>query len=252
MNIHLYNILIAEDESLERRALKHIISRNLNQVNICGEAKNGLEAIDMAKVSNPDIILMNIDMPKLNGLEVQKEILKFLPNVMTIILASFDDFVFTQTAIRLKVIDYLLMPVKPKELIESIKRGISIVNLQKNQETDKECDNTLIQEAIKFIDDNFDQDISLEAAAAFVHLNPQYFCRYFKSQTGINFTEYLSSLRIKKAKEMLIDTNKNITEISMSVGYADSSYFGKVFLRLAGMTPNKFRAQNKKQQLLIL
>ena len=252
MNIYLYNILIAEDESLERRALKHIISRKLNHVTICGEAKNGLEAIEMAKTNNPDIIIMNIDMPELNGLEVQREILKFLPNVLTIITASFDDFAFTQTAIRLKVIDYLLKPVKPSELIESIKRGISRINLQRNQETVKECNNTLIQEAMRFIENNFDQDINLEAAAAFVHLNSQYFCRYFKSKTGVNFTEYLSSLRIKKAKEMLIDTNENITEISMSVGYTDSSYFGKVFLRIVGMTPNKFRAQNKKQQLLIL
>jgi len=252
VNIYLYNILIAEDESLERRALKHIISKRLNNVTICGEAQNGFEAIEMAKTNNPDIILMNIDMPKLNGLEVQKEILKFLPNVMTIIIASYDDFAFIQTAIRLKVVDYLLKPVKPSELIESIKRGISIINLQGNQKTVKECNNTLIQEAIRFIENNFDQDISLEATAAFVHLNTQYFCRYFKSQTGINFIDYLSSLRIKKAKEMLIDTNENITEISMSVGYTDSSYFGKVFLRTVGMTPNKFRGLNKKQQLLIL
>jgi Response regulator containing CheY-like receiver domain and AraC-type DNA-binding domain len=252
VNIYLYNILIAEDESLERRALKHIISKKLNHVTICGEAKNGLEAIDMAKTNNPDIILMNIDMPELNGLEVQKEILKFLPHVMTIMITSFDDFAFIQSALRLKVIDYLLMPVKPNELIGSITRGISIMNLQRNQETVKECNNTLIQEAIRFIENNFEQDINLESASAFVHLNSQYFCRYFKSQTGINFTDYLSSFRIKKAKEMLTDTYKNITEISMSVGYTDSSYFGKVFLRVVGMTPNKFRAQNKKQQLLIL
>lgn len=245
MNIYLYNILIAEDESLERRALKHIVSKRLNYVTICGEAKNGSEAIEMAKINNPHIILMNIDMPELNGLEAQKEILKFLPNVMTIIITSYDDFEFTQAAIRLKVMDYLLKPVKPDELIESIKRGISIMNLQRNNETDKECNNTLIQEAIKFIGDNFNQGINLETVAAFVHLNSQYFCRYFKSQTGINFTDYLSSLRIKKAKEMLISTDKNIMEISMSVGYNDSSYFSKVFLRTVGMTPNKFRDQNK-------
>lgn len=248
----MYNILIAEGESLERIILKHIVSKSLNHVAICGEARNGLEAIEMAKTNNPDIILMNIEMPRLNGLEVQKEILKFLPNAMTIIITSYDDFIFTQAAIRLKVTDYLLKPVKPDELIESIKRGISTKNLQGNQETAKECNNTLIQEAIRFIENNFDQDINLEAVAGYVHLNTQYFCRYFKSQTGINFTDYLSSLKIKKAKEMLIHTNKNITEISMSLGYGDSSYFSKVFFKAVGMTPNKFRAQNRKQQSLIL
>lgn len=243
----LYNLLIAEDENLERRALRYILGNKISNINICGEARSGLEAIEIAKITSPDIILMDIEMPELSGLEAQREIIKFLPNVATIILTAYDDFIFTQSAIRLKVIDYLLKPIKPDDLTEAINRCISLITMQHNIGISNNLHDTLIQEAIKFIDKNYNQDINLELVAAYIHLNPQYFSRYFKSKIGINFINYLSSLRIKKAKELLLNTDENITEISLKVGYIDSSYFSKVFLRSVGITPHKFRFENRKK-----
>jgi len=244
----LYNLLIAEDENLERRALRLIIEKNMSNINICGDAKDGLEAVEMAKAYNPDIILMDIEMPELTGLEAQKEIIKFLPTVTTIILTAYDDFIFTQAAIRLNVIDYLLKPIRPNDLTQAINRGISLINMKNDNNTSDNFNDTLIKEAIKFIDKNYNHDISLESVAASIHLNPQYFSRYFKNKIGINFINYLSSHRINKAKILLLNSNKNITQISQSVGYLDSGYFSKVFLKSVGVTPHKFRSQNKNAQ----
>jgi len=243
----MYNLLIAEDENLERKALRYIIENKTNNINICGEAKSGLEAVEMAKANSPHIILMDIEMPELSGLEAQKEIIKFLPNVNTIILTAYDDFPFTQAAIRLKVMDYLLKPIRPDDLMDSINRCIALINLQTNENISDNLNDTLVQEAIKYIDKNYNQSINLESVADYVHLNPQYFSRYFKSKVGINFIDYLCTYRIKKAKDMLLNTDNNITEISQKVGYFDSSYFSKVFFKSVGMTPHKFRFENRKQ-----
>ncbi|MBX4269697.1 response regulator transcription factor [Clostridium estertheticum] len=243
----MHNLLIVEDENIERRALRYIIEDKLSCINICGEAKSGLEAIEMAKTSTPDIILMDVEMPELSGLEAQKEIIKFLPDVHTIILSAYDDFTFTQSAIRIKVIDYLLKPIRPNDLIESINRSISLINTQNDRVISDSQDDTLIKEAMHYIDEHYNTYISLQSIAAYVHLNPQYFSRYFKSKIGINFINYLSSFRVIKAKDLLLNTDKNITEISQNVGYVDSSYFSKVFLKSVGMSPNHFRCQNKKQ-----
>lgn len=243
----MHNLLIVEDENIERRALRYIIENKINNVNICGEAKSGLEAIKMAKSNAPDIILMDVEMPELNGLDAQKEIIKFLPNVQTIILSSYDDFAFTQSAIRIKVIDYLLKPIRPNDLIESINRSITSINMQNHRVTSDNHDDTLIKDAMKYIDENYNTYINLQSIAAHVHLNPQYFSRYFKSKIGINFINYLSSFRVIKAKDLLLNTDKNITEISQNVGYVDSSYFSKVFFKSVGIAPNQFRFQNKKQ-----
>ena len=241
----MYNLLIAEDENLERRALRYIIENKTNNINICGEAKSGAEAIEMAKINAPHIILMDIEMPELSGLEAQKEIIKFLPCVNTIILTAYDDFPFTQAAIRLKVTDYLLKPIRPIDLTASINRCITFINIQNNEVLSDNLNDTLIKEAIKFIDKNYNQSINLELVADYVHLNPQYFSRYFKSKVGINFIDYLCNYRIKKAKDLLLNTDNNITEISQKIGYFDSSYFSKVFFKSVGMTPHKFRHHNK-------
>jgi two-component system, response regulator YesN len=244
----LYNLLIVEDEILERRALRLTIEKSISNINICADAKNGLEAIEMAKTYSPDIILMDIEMPELSGLEAQKEIIKFLPNVTTIILTAYDDFIFTQASIRLKVFDYLLKPIRPNDLTEAINRGLSLINVQNDRSINDNFNDTLIKEAIKFISKNYNNDISLESVAASVHLNPQYFSRYFKNKIGITFINYLSTHRINKAKGLLLNSDKNITQISQSVGYIDSGYFSKVFLKSVGVTPCKFRAQNKNTQ----
>jgi len=241
----LYNLLIVEDEALERKALNIIIKRNLDIINVVGEAKNGLEAIELAKKFKPDIVLMDIEMPKLDGLSAQKEIISFLPNVKTIILTAYDSFDFARTALRLGVFDYILKPVQPNVLTKVITEALS--NLLINQTTINENGNineSLIKEALRYIKENYNQNINLESVAAYVHLNPQYFSRYFKNKTGTNFIEYLSLLRINKAKDMLINTDKSITEICLSVGYVDSSYFSKVFIKHVGITPIKFRGNN--------
>lgn len=241
----MYNLLIVEDEALERRALNIIIKRNLDMVDVVGEAKNGFEAIELAKKFRPDIILMDIEMPELNGLSAQKEIISFLPNVKTIILTAYDSFDFARNAIRLGVFDYILKPVQPNVLTKVITEALS--NLLINNTEINENGNineSLIKEALRYIKENFNQNINLETVASYVHLNPQYFSRYFKNKTGTNFIEYLALLRINKAKDMLINTNKSITEICLSVGYVDSSYFSKVFIKHVGITPFKFRTNN--------
>lgn len=243
---NLYDLLIVEDEALERKALNIILKRSLDMVSVVGEAKNGKEAVELSKRLKPDIILMDIEMPELNGLDAQKEIKTFLPYSKTIILTAYDSFDFARNAIRLGVFDYILKPVQPNVLVKVITEAVS--NLLVNQNTINENGNineSLIKEALNFIKGNFNQNINLESVASYVHLNPQYFSRYFKNKTGTNFIEYLSMLRINKAKDMLIKTDKSITEICLSVGYVDSSYFSKVFIKHVGITPIKFRYSNK-------
>ncbi len=242
----MYNLLIVDDEALERVALNIIIQRNLDKVNVIGEAKNGREAVKLSRDYKPDIILMDIEMPELNGLDAQREIRTFLPNTKTIILTAYDSFNFARTAIRLGVFDYILKPVQPDDLRKVINEAIYNMHVEENTINENgNINESLIQEALKYIKENFSQNLSLESVSSYVHLNPQYFSRYFKHKTGTNFIEHLSMLRINKAKDMLINTDKSITEICYSVGYIDSSYFSKVFIKHVGITPIKFRYSNK-------
>lgn len=246
----MYKLLIADDETLERQAMRLILKRTFKNLDIVEDAKTGNEAILLAKKYNPHIIIMDIKMPEKNGLEAQKAISEFLPNVKTIILTAYDDFNFAQNAIKLGVKDYILKPAKPSELKDSIDK---ILLLLKEKDKiyshltngKKEPDKDIIYTAIDFINRNFNKNINLESTAAEVHLSPQYFSRYFKYNTGVNFIDYLSKIRLKESKRLLTTTDKSMSSIALSVGYIDPAYFSKVFMKYEGLSPNKYRTLKK-------
>ncbi|MBL4954341.1 AraC family transcriptional regulator [Neobacillus sp. YIM B02564] len=98
-----------------------------------------------------------------------------------------------------------------------------------------------VQKALLYINSHYTEEISLESVSKQVHLSPNYFSNIFKKTTGSSFIEYLTHLRMDKAKSMLMDLNRTIYQISEDVGYRNSRYFGRVFKAYMGMTPSEFR-----------
>lgn len=249
----MYRILIADDEAFERKTIRFILQKTFTNIEIVDDAKTGNEAILLAEKYRPHIILMDIKMPEKSGLEAQESIIEFLPNVKTIILTAYDNFSFAQNAIKLAAVDYILKPVKPEDLSESINK---IISLLKNESTNDfynsvevSSNRDPIHKAIEYINQNFSENINLESVAEHVHLNPHYFSRYFKNNTGVNFIEYVSKLRVKKAKRLLVSTEKSISRISLDIGYVDPTYFTKVFLKYEGISPHKYRLMEKRSSI---
>lgn len=248
----MYKLLIVDDEAFERKVIRFMLNKSFSNIKVIGDATNGEEAILLAKKHDPDIIIMDIKMPEKNGLEAQQVIMQFSPNIKTIILTAFDNFNFAQNAIKLGVVDYMLKPIKPEELNESISKVISLLQREKiNLQTSKEVNYTKdsIHQALEYINKNFNKEISLESVSDHVHLNPQYFSRYFKNNTGIKFTEYVSKVRIKEGKKLLASTDKSVSRISMDIGYIDPAYFTKVFIKYEGISPHKYRVIKRKSSI---
>ena len=101
--------------------------------------------------------------------------------------------------------------------------------------------NKPVREAQKYIQANFSQPISLESISQRAGFNPSYFSALFKKETGMNFLEYLSDVRIKEAKRLLADLRKTIADVSEEVGYSDVKHFSKLFTRITGIHPSKYR-----------
>lgn len=99
----------------------------------------------------------------------------------------------------------------------------------------------LLKDSQVYIEANYHQNLTLVQVAAAVHLSPEYFSRLFRQEQGETFTEYLSSLRLEKAKQFLKTSNMSIGDISMTVGYSDQNYFSRVFRKATGMSPTEFR-----------
>jgi two-component system, response regulator YesN len=100
-----------------------------------------------------------------------------------------------------------------------------------------------VKQAVDYIETNFSSDLSLQGVAEYVSLSPNYLSTLFKKEINASFTDYLTEIRIEKAKELLLDTYLKTYEIADSVGYNENAYFCKTFKKVTGKTPSEFRRQ---------
>lgn len=238
--------MIVEDEPLERLALRQIIVKNFFNITVVEDATDGAEAIEQARIFQPDIILMDIRLPELSGLEAQEKIIKILPHIKTIVLTAYGEFDYAQKAIKYGVIDYLLKPIRPADLKKSLEAAVGSLTKnavpqtqRKSYDPMKKVD--LINNVLNCIEQHYCAELTLNKVAELVHINPQYLSRYFKKKMGITFTEYVAKLRIEKAKRLFIDTNYPIYRIATEIGFSDQAYFNKVFKKYENQSPHKYR-----------
>jgi two-component system response regulator YesN len=118
-------------------------------------------------------------------------------------------------------------------VIEEISQGRKRMNLH------------IFEKAIEYINENFRKEITLDDVSAHIHISSYYFSHGFKKFTGMTFIEYLTKIRIKEAKKLLLTTDLNIGEVGKKVGYDDPNYFGRVFKNIEGIPPSKFRVSKK-------
>ena len=270
----MYRVLLVDDEQIERMALAKKIDRYYGDKGEIYHAVNGREAVAMCGEQKNDIVIMDISMPEMNGVMAAKYIRKMDDECSIIFLSAYDDFEYARNAIKVRALDYLLKPCDMNDLLavmdtalqkldkENAFNGNSISGKEQNKETQidgsnynnvrenrpKRTDNvrnsdeqTTIKYLKEYVENNYIYDISMQEAAEEMGYSDAYFSKLFKQYFNQNFTAYLTEYRIKKAKELLSNTNHSIKDISRMVGYTDSNYFAKIFKRLVGEIPSKYR-----------
>ena len=141
MNSMLYKILIVDDEEEIRLGIIKKIQWEIHGFEIVGDAQNGVEALEKAEKLKPDIIMTDIKMPFMNGLELGNKVLEILPSTKIVIFSGCDDFEYAQKAIKINVMEYVLKPINSKELIEVLNK----LKISLDKENDKKRDIELLQ-----------------------------------------------------------------------------------------------------------
>ena len=100
---------------------------------------------------------------------------------------------------------------------------------------------SVIETAKEYIQNNYSKDISLDEVSKAANISPYYFSKIFKEDTGEGFVEYLTRIRMDKAKELLTTTECSMKEICAMVGYADPNYFSRSFKKNVGVTPTEYK-----------
>lgn len=149
-------------------------------------------------------------------------------------------------------------PEKPIKLLSTCQKGdakayVSVAELIAGyileKAPDKLCGDThwAVKRTIEFANEYFMQDIHLHQIADVCHMNEKYLGRIFKQRTGSSFREYLTSLRFKQVEARLKTTDESVTEIALSCGFEEITYFNHLFKRTYGISPTEYREQNRRQ-----
>ncbi len=250
-----YNVLVAEDELIERKVLCKTLNKYLGDLCRIFESKNGREALEVYHREQPQIAILDIEMPGINGLEVARKIREGGRPCVILFLTGFDKFSYAKQAISVHAMEYLLKPYNEKELIFAVEEAMQQAarfareapeirpeTPLREEDSGENARIALIREDIRsFIQAHYREDVSMQQAAQAMGYSEAYFCKLFKQCFRVNFSAYLNEYRIERAKEMMANPRTNVKDISQACGYSDSNYFARVFKRVTGQTPSEYR-----------
>ncbi|MBE5823176.1 MAG: response regulator [Butyrivibrio sp.] len=248
-------VLIVDDEKYVRMGIKSDTDWALIGCEVVGEACNGLEALEVAEKERPDLVVSDIRMPKMDGIELAEKLIEKYPNIKVIFLTAYNEFEYARQAVRIGVSDYLLKPFSDGELEGSIQR---LLHLHPNAPASsseleeqliplkrkEEVSNRYVQSAIEYIEDHYpDSDFSLGALAESMSVSEGHISRLFKAETDISINNYLTKYRIRMAMDYLKDVQVKVYEVAEKVGYQDIAYFSNTFKKLVGKTPSDYQSK---------
>lgn len=237
-------VLIVDDEPEICMGLKNYFPWENIGYNVAGTANNGAKALEILERNDVDVVISDIVMPVMNGIELIKNIRQRHPLIKTVLLSAHRDFEYAKEALEYGVKSYIVKPPSFETLMDvfvKIKSEFQDeqATLNANESPLEGDDNNIIKKAKKYIRENV--HTTLTDTAAHVFLNPFYLSSYFKHQTGETFTNYLIRIRVEKAAEYLVKTNRKIYEISELVGYSNAHNFTRTFKAYYQITPLAYR-----------
>ena len=253
----MYRVLIVEDEDIIRKGIAYTMDWVGMGCTIVGEAANGREGLEKIKELNPDIVMADIMMPIMDGIEMIKKAKEdYECSFKSIILTSYADFSYAKKAIDLSVSAYLMKPVDEDELKEDVAKIISEIEREREytQFTEKKVsvedltevfiksdkENDYVQQVLTATKERYSEKISLETFSEELGVSASYLSRKFKEATGQTYLDFLNKYRVQQAVKLLETGTYKVYEVSDLTGFSDYKYFSSVFKKYTDSSPSDF------------
>lgn len=260
----MIKLVIADDEHMIRQGLSMIDWAGAG-IKLEGIGTNGIDTLEIVRKVNPHILLTDIRMPGIDGIELSRTIRDEMPWVKIVLLTGYQEFHTVHSAIQLGAVGFVLKPADPEEILSAVLKAKKLIDEEQEKEkSEKELRRQVkeaqmaiqnkvvgdvpsgmhsetIERVIRYIEMNYMKNITLGTTGDHVHLNPVYLSRLLKKETGENFLDILTRIRISKSLDLLKDPCVKTYEAAARVGVHDAKYFGQVFKKYFGLTPAEFR-----------
>lgn len=254
----MLKILIAEDEDIIRKGLVFTIDWLSMDCVVVAEAADGEDGLQKIIEYRPDVVITDIKMPKMNGIEMVEQGLEHV-KFKSIILTSYTEFEYAKKAIELKAFDYLVKPIDENKIIEVIqslhdqmdmnREAEFVLENLKNPSAKRdlnyymELDNSesgYVAKTIEKIKEKYADKIGIESISEELGVSASYLSRKFKEVTDHSFLDLLNAYRVQQAIKLLNTGRYRVYEISDLTGFSDYKHFCTVFKRYTSMSPTGF------------
>ncbi len=157
-------LLVVDDIPIIRSTVARIVTKQKPDLQPVVQASTGEEAINLTRIHQPDIILMDIKMPRLDGLEAVSAIRSEYPTAKIIMLTAFEEFTYAQQALKLGAVDYLLKPIRPTKLIEALSRVESQISEERRRRQEMELVKAQLQQTLPLVEANLLESVIRETS----------------------------------------------------------------------------------------
>ena len=238
----MLTVYIADDEVWITLGLTKLLEKSGYDIWVVGTANNGITAREEIAEFKPDILFTDIRMPGKTVLELLREIPEISPSTKVVLISGHAEFSYAQEAVQNHAYDYLLKPIKEEEL----SRILSNISAESggapvSEEKGTHAPERMIDCVVNDIRNHYTEDIQLTTLASKYSVSIARLSTEIKKKIGMTFSDYITQLRIQRAKELLSDETMSVGEIAEIVGYNDYFYFIKVFKKVQGISPSKYR-----------
>lgn len=267
----MWKVLLVEDEVFVRESVREIIAWEELGFKVAGEAGNGAEALEMIRSNPPDLVLTDIVMPEMDGVELLRRTREEGYASKFVMLTCMSEFEYVRQAMEYGASNYILklsMSVNTlRETLHKMNAELTKSNPSPNpsqpvsipvastetmppqpaHHTSPEeiTSHPEVQKILQYIHEHYEQDITVKSMSGYVMMGENYVSALFKKKTGRTLIHYLHQVRVDKAIAYLLQTDLPVHEIGLRVGFVNDNYFIKIFKRLTGFTPSKYRQHNK-------
>lgn len=253
-----YRILVAEDEAIIRKGLLMTVDWQAQGCDPPLEAGDGQQALDRIRAHHPDIVLIDINLPIMSGLEVLERSAEEY-EYSAIVITGFSEFDYARRAMRCGVSDFLLKPLDFDELYTALenaklekrrrqayrlyreaRRQLLEVDLFTDLESKRHGEDPVVARIIEIMEENLSDKLTMREIAASLNYSEAHLIRKFKAVTGTNYGDYLNRTRIQKAVGMLRSDETDLQKLAEDCGFNDYKYFSLVFRKYTGCSPREY------------
>lgn len=267
-------LLIAEDEKQIRRGIRAIVERSGLPVGEVLECKNGLEALALLEAGPVDVMIADIRMPGMDGLELVRRAAELAHPPLVLAISGYSEFSYAVEMLRHGVRDYLLKPVAPEKLVKALAnlegeiaareeaaKGLTDKHLLRALLSEPQLEGAQagtghegknsrrIAEAMEYLHEHFREDVDMAQLSGLIGMNYAQFSYLFKQRTGMGYLAYLKALRLDESKRLLCETGLRIRDISAQTGFKSDKHFMKVFREAVGISPGEYRRLKTERAL---